>query len=181
MLLAIFFALSLHSLTESAPIIPENATPKEWGITCQQFRTISSIIYSCLLTIFACTWTAVHPNLPGPNDNKFQVFGRRMKVVLVTLIAPEYTLFWALLQRRAAKELVKAAKEGELNPYSDVNWPSSMEHLSQSRARALDDRSRILFGYGRLRLGRSPRYSSASSYTRKIQYGVGRLCLSCHI
>jgi hypothetical protein len=115
MILALFFALSLRSLTDGAPIVPEDATPKESGVTCQQFRTISSIIYSCLLTMIACTWTAVHPNLPGPDDSKIQIFRRRMKVVLVTLIAPEYTLFWALMQRQAAQELVKAAKKGELS------------------------------------------------------------------
>jgi hypothetical protein len=112
MLLALSFALSLRDVTEGAPIIPENATPQESGITCQQFRTISSIVYSCLLTLFACTWTAVHPNLPAPDDNKIKAFWRRLKVVLVTLIAPEYTLYWALMQRQSARALVKAAKAG---------------------------------------------------------------------
>jgi hypothetical protein len=63
--------------------------------------------------MFACTWTAVHPNLPGPDDSKVRVFGGRMKIVLVALIAPEYVLFWALMQRNAAKALVAAAKAGE--------------------------------------------------------------------
>jgi hypothetical protein len=65
--------------------------------------------------MFACTWTAVHPNLPAPDDSKIRVFGRRMKIVLVALLAPEYILFWALMQRHAAKELVNAAKAGEPN------------------------------------------------------------------
>ena len=115
MILALFLALSLYNLTKGAPIIPEDATPRESGVVCQQFRTLSSIIYSCLLTIFACTWTAVHPNLPGPDDSKIQVLRRRLKIVLVTLVAPEYTLYWALMQRKAAKELVKAAKRGASN------------------------------------------------------------------
>jgi hypothetical protein len=115
MLLALFFALSLRSITIGAPIIPEGATPKDSGISCQQFRTLPSIVYSCLLTMFACTWTAVHPNLPAPDDSKARVFGRRMKIVLVAILAPEYILFWALQQRKAAKELVKAAKAGEPN------------------------------------------------------------------
>jgi hypothetical protein len=123
MILVLFFAMSLRSLTEGAPIIPEDETPKDFGITCQQFRTLPSIVYSCLLTMFACMWTAVHPNLPDPDGSKVRVFGRRIKIVLIALLAPEYILYWALEQRKAAKALVKAAKAGEPSVISR-NCPS---------------------------------------------------------
>lgn len=29
-------------------------------------RTVWNIIWSCLITIFACTWVVVHPNIPQP-------------------------------------------------------------------------------------------------------------------
>jgi hypothetical protein len=38
-----------------------------------------------------------------------------MKIVLIALLAPEYILFWALMQRKAANALVTAAKAGEPN------------------------------------------------------------------
>jgi hypothetical protein len=120
MIIAILGALALRSLPDGAPIIPVDATPQESGIACQQFRTLSSILYSCFLTMFACTWTAVHPNLPGPSDGRIRIFGRKMWLVLVTLLAPEYILFWALMQRNAAKRLLAAAKQGPpalLNSY----------------------------------------------------------------
>jgi hypothetical protein len=163
MLLALFFALSLRSLTEGAPIIPEGATPKDSGISCQQFRTLPSIVYSCLLTMFACTWTAVHPNLPDPDDSKRRVFGRRMKIVLVALLAPEYILFWALTQRKAAKELVKAAKAGE--PSVIKLELSVKRYCSKSGARALDNCARLFPRHGWLRPRRFTRHPTSSSHT----------------
>jgi hypothetical protein len=113
----IFLALiaqSLYSLTQGAPTIPTNATPEEVATKCQEFRTTSSIVRSCAITLFACAWTAVHPNLPGPDDSKLQIFGRRMRLVGVTLLVPEYTLYWALTQRVAASRMLKEAKDGGL-------------------------------------------------------------------
>src|ERR1700691_5725134 len=37
-------------------------------------RTKTSIVWSCLVTIFSCTWVAVHPNIPGPNAKRWPVF-----------------------------------------------------------------------------------------------------------
>ena len=112
MLLLFLVAQVLHAFTTGAPIIPDVATPEGSAALCQHFRTVSSIVWSCALTMFACAWMVVRPNLPGPNDSKMQIFGKRMKLVCVTLLVPEYTLFWALHQRAAARELVKAAQEG---------------------------------------------------------------------
>ena len=33
-------------------------------------RTIWSIVWSCLVTIFSCTWVAVHPNVPCPKKRE---------------------------------------------------------------------------------------------------------------
>ena len=33
-------------------------------------RTISSIIWSCIVTTFSCTWVAVHPNIPCPKKRE---------------------------------------------------------------------------------------------------------------
>jgi hypothetical protein len=112
MLLILLIVQALHAFTTGAPIIPDVAAPEGSATLCQHFRTVSSIVWSCALTMFACAWMVVRPNLPGPNDTKMQIFGKRMKLVCITLLVPEYTLFWALHQRATARELVKAAQEG---------------------------------------------------------------------
>ncbi|KAF8327817.1 uncharacterized protein EI90DRAFT_3067108 [Cantharellus anzutake] len=65
---ALLNVLLAHS-AYSAPISPHNTTGfvKNVSDDCNDLRscrTMWGIIYSCLLTIFACIWTVVHPDLP---------------------------------------------------------------------------------------------------------------------
>ncbi|KXN83311.1 hypothetical protein AN958_01593 [Leucoagaricus sp. SymC.cos] len=68
------------------------------------YRSTPQIVWTCLATIFACTWVAIHPNLPGPYDSGFQRFRRRTTIAFVAIIAPE------LIAIRAATQLDSARK-----------------------------------------------------------------------
>ena len=70
-------------------------------------RSIWSIIWSCFSTIFACTWIAVHPNIPAPKDTQWAVLRRRLVIMGYVLIAPEMVIFWAARQHWAAKYFAK--------------------------------------------------------------------------
>ncbi|KAF9442587.1 hypothetical protein P691DRAFT_738804 [Macrolepiota fuliginosa MF-IS2] len=70
-------------------------------------RTTSGILWSCLATIFACTWSAVHPNLSGPRDSGFQRLRRQVITMICAIIAPELMAVWAMRQRLAAERLKK--------------------------------------------------------------------------
>ncbi|KAF7296750.1 hypothetical protein MIND_00905600 [Mycena indigotica] len=79
-------------------------------------RTLFSIVWGCLSTIFACIWVSVHPNVPPPRPPpppkdagfwaslKWRVVDvnvplrRRFKVMLVALFAPELIFGFALRQ-----------------------------------------------------------------------------------
>ncbi|KAE9392766.1 hypothetical protein BT96DRAFT_944402 [Gymnopus androsaceus JB14] len=63
----------------------------------------SEIVWSCLTTIFACTWVAVHPNIPALDDSGGQLLWRRVKILAVALIAPEFIIIWAANQLRSAR------------------------------------------------------------------------------
>ena len=69
-------------------------------------RTIWNIVWSCLVTTFACTWVAVHPNVPKPGQSVNQRWYsrplRRVRIMLYALIGPEFVLFWAWRQWKAA-------------------------------------------------------------------------------
>ncbi|KAJ7807171.1 hypothetical protein B0H14DRAFT_3483473 [Mycena olivaceomarginata] len=62
-------------------------------------RRLFDIACGCLTTIFACTWVSVHPNVPPPNLTWMSRFGRRLGMMLVAVIAPEF-----LAARAYAKE-----------------------------------------------------------------------------
>jgi hypothetical protein len=70
-------------------------------------RTTLDIIQSCIATIFACTWIAIHPNLPDPEDTKLKKFMKRVGVMMVALAVPEFILLWALKQRLSASSIMK--------------------------------------------------------------------------
>ncbi|KAF9265430.1 hypothetical protein L218DRAFT_1075552 [Marasmius fiardii PR-910] len=66
-------------------------------------RTEYDLIWSCITTIFACTWLAIHPNIPSPKDSYWKVTSRRMMIMLLGILVPEYTTVWALRQWLAAR------------------------------------------------------------------------------
>ncbi|KAF8331712.1 uncharacterized protein EI90DRAFT_2995819, partial [Cantharellus anzutake] len=67
------------------------------------------IVYGCLLTVFACIWTAVHPDLPKHFDHINTGMPKsRITLMIVSLVSPEIILAFAwhqfLLSRRMSKK-----------------------------------------------------------------------------
>ncbi|KAG1759943.1 hypothetical protein EDD22DRAFT_806031, partial [Suillus occidentalis] len=58
-------------------------------------RTLWSVIWSCAATLFACTWTAIHPNIPGMDEGKLIVLCRRLRIMIMALVAPDLMITWA--------------------------------------------------------------------------------------
>ena len=68
-------------------------------------RQISDIVISCLATVFACTWTAIHPNIPSPQDSNWTVLKRRFITTVYALLAPEAVTTWAMAQHAGARRI----------------------------------------------------------------------------
>ncbi|PBK58763.1 hypothetical protein ARMSODRAFT_946152, partial [Armillaria solidipes] len=76
-------------------------------------RTVLGIIWSCLATIFACTWLAVHPNVPGRNITTKGTIScaiERAKIMAITILAPEVIVGWAAEQFIVARKLCHATQ-----------------------------------------------------------------------
>jgi hypothetical protein len=73
------------------------------------------IISSCGLTSFACTWTAVHPNIPGVDDEVVHIFFVRLGLMVMTLFVPECTVFWGVAQFFSARKAAKVFDDS-INP-----------------------------------------------------------------
>ncbi|KAH4119838.1 hypothetical protein HBH64_141750 [Parastagonospora nodorum] len=65
-------------------------------------RGTIGLLWSCFATLFLCTWSAVHPNLPGPNQSQFAVLWKRTQYVLICLIGPETMVWHVLMDLRSA-------------------------------------------------------------------------------
>jgi hypothetical protein len=88
-------------------------------------RTLWDILLTCGLTLFACTWTAIHTNIPGMDEGVFAVASRRLFIMVVALIAPELMITWATRQffsaRRAAKDFNTDFGTQRAYTYGDVS------------------------------------------------------------
>ena len=81
-------------------------------------RTVWNIVWSCLVTIFSCTWVAIHPNVPSPKKrdangwiercilNPLRSFAEhRLPLFVCALLVPEYMLAWAIRQFLSARNI----------------------------------------------------------------------------
>ncbi|KAJ6533590.1 hypothetical protein B0H19DRAFT_965079, partial [Mycena capillaripes] len=70
-------------------------------------RKLFDIVWGCLATIFAATWVSVHPNVPPPNQSRLALFWRRLRMMLVAIIAPELMVGFAARQFLTARSYSK--------------------------------------------------------------------------
>ncbi|KAI4158311.1 MAG: hypothetical protein LQ342_007547 [Letrouitia transgressa] len=82
-------------------------------------RGTFDIIRSSFLTIFLCTWSALHLNVPAPYESYWQRWARKLRWALLTLLGPEFVVAFAAGQRSAAKRVVRElAQQG----YGPPRW-----------------------------------------------------------
>ena len=80
------------------------------------YRSTASIIWSCFSVIFACVWTATHPNVFGYQSTSGQRLKRRIALCSLALFLPEVNLIWSIKQWRGARAItqhMEAHREGE--------------------------------------------------------------------
>jgi hypothetical protein len=68
-------------------------------------RSLFTIVWSCVATLFACAWVAVHPDISGLDDDAIDRFFHRVRLLVWVLISPEAVLVWAWRQHRGAQAL----------------------------------------------------------------------------
>ncbi|KAJ7038385.1 hypothetical protein C8F04DRAFT_1034435 [Mycena alexandri] len=81
------------------------------GVACNDIndsRTLFDIIWGCLATVFACTWVAVHQNVPPPDMGWLSLQLRKLKMMLFTVIAPELVVCLAARQFFDARSIAQS-------------------------------------------------------------------------
>ena len=127
MLFLLFLYYLLRGPSIDAGPIPTIENRSLTGNYCNNLghcRTIWNIVWSCLVTIFSCTWVAVHPNVPCPKKqeansqieryiwNPLLSFAEhRLPLFICALFVPEYVLAWAIRQFWVAREIAKGEFE----------------------------------------------------------------------
>ena len=106
-------------------------------------RTVWDILWSCLATIFACSWVSIHPNIPAPNESSRRIFLRRLELMFWAVIGPEMIITWALRQWLGARHLEKLYRGEQSNMFNlstntypkylalDRGWTKTHGHFIQ--------------------------------------------------
>lgn len=76
-------------------------------VSSSNTRGTSDVLWSCLITLAACVYSALHLNVPPANEGKLGFYRRKLKWVATALLAPEIVLYCALTQFLEARRLVK--------------------------------------------------------------------------
>jgi hypothetical protein len=117
--LLLLYAITQSAFGEAIPL--SSIEPRDPSGNCEliQTRTIWNIVWSCLSTIFLCTWGSLHPNISSTPDepgigrlNKLQkwlveVLTYKLPLFIWALLVPEYILGWAIRQYITAGEIEK--------------------------------------------------------------------------
>ncbi|KAG1769408.1 hypothetical protein EDD22DRAFT_167377 [Suillus occidentalis] len=106
-LLCIQFVCALPLNCTSTPTLDISDSPSSSSHT----RTLCDIIQSCAATLFACSWAAIHPNIPGMDEGRTTIFFRRLSIMVLALIAPELMVTWATMQFLSALKTADSFKK----------------------------------------------------------------------
>ncbi|KIM36490.1 hypothetical protein M413DRAFT_78294 [Hebeloma cylindrosporum] len=97
-------------------------------------RSLLDIIWSCLVTLFACIWLSVHPNVPSLTDSYFTIVRRRIRIMICALIVPEGVMYWAMRQWLGSRKLASR--------YKRSGWTTVHGHFLQMGGYVIDEPGR---------------------------------------
>jgi hypothetical protein len=106
-MLLVFTVFILVNIVSAFPI-PKLDLEQCPPFTGRDTRTIWNIIWSSLVTLFACIWVAVHPNVPAFGDGTLEKLRQRAKLLLTAIIAPEIIIMFAMRQWICARNAMQS-------------------------------------------------------------------------
>lgn len=136
-LLAIALSTTLvdaHTSAESNCTIP-SSDPHNF-VSSPNIRGTIDILWSCLATIIACTYTVLHMNLPKQRDDQDRVHGWKgdlkwwwkgglessIKWTLITTLAPEFYTGVAIRERISAIQLLRDLEKLPESQHPPRGW-----------------------------------------------------------
>lgn len=90
------------------------STPALVGWTAgPETRGTLTLVWSCVITIFACTWTVLHLNVPARDEDWFPVLLRKVKWMAINILFPEFIFAKGVCDLRLALEELREFDENE--------------------------------------------------------------------
>lgn len=86
-------------------------TRREGWVSQPNGRGTFDILWSCLFTVFLCTWTVLHLNIKARHETYWHQFRRKLRWMLQAIIGPEFVLAFATGQKVEAWRSVDSFKK----------------------------------------------------------------------
>ena len=86
--------------------IVTTTSPDHGWVSSPNVRGTMGIIWPCLSTLGLCLWSMVHLNVPAARDTNLTIILRKLRWLLVGLLAPELVMMFAFAQRTSAEQSV---------------------------------------------------------------------------
>jgi hypothetical protein len=115
------FAAPLSNHTSNSTISLETERVAEHPNNTEALRTVfisswmppakvrgtSDVLWSCVVTLSLCVYTAIHLNVPPADEGYFAFWRRKTKWVLLAIFAPEIVVYTAFQQWSEAKKTIR--------------------------------------------------------------------------
>lgn len=95
---------AVQNMTAEDPVVGWDAGPNRRGTL--------RLIWSCVATIFTCTWTVLHLNVPGHKDSPARRLSRKIKWLAINVLFPEFIFSKAICDLRLALDELRRFDEG---------------------------------------------------------------------
>jgi hypothetical protein len=90
-------------------------------------RGTLTLVYGCLSTIFASTWTVLHLNVPSEDDKAWQKALRKAKWMAITILFPEFTFAKAVCELRMAVANLREMHVAMREARAKLRWKDSKD------------------------------------------------------
>jgi hypothetical protein len=119
LVLLLLYAVTQSAFGDAIPVSSIEVRDPSGNSEPISTRTLWNIIWSCLSTIFLCTWGSLHPNISSTQNKPGMSWREKLRKWLVdlltyklplflwALLVPEYILSWAIRQYLTAGEIQK--------------------------------------------------------------------------
>ena len=92
------------SATTSGENNTQNLNPKQGWTAQPDGRGTLDIIWSCVITMFLCSWSILCMNMPGPKESRGQILWRKTSLTALGVLCPEIIFELALGQWLSARQ-----------------------------------------------------------------------------
>lgn len=90
-----------------------------------------SLIFSCLLTLVLCVWSALHLNVPPPSQSRLQSLWLNIRWITTGIYAPELVVFTAWRQWSSARILSRVVSR-QIEDQKTTNYYNNNRRAAQS-------------------------------------------------